>query len=258
MKTKTTPELLIACCLLTGTLAVGALAQSFSSNGLPVTYERLLTATGDPAPRQPAENEVWTFDRLENVGGHKTTVLGEPRVIDSPVGRAVEFDGVDDALFIDNHPLAGASAFTWEAIFRPDGGQREQRWFHLSEQDPATGADTDNRMLFEIRVADDTWFLDSYNQSGVASQALMNRTALHPLGVWYHVASVYDGKEFSNYVNGVREGAAELQLAPHGPGHASVGVRINKVFYFKGAVRLARFTRKALSPSEFLRPPAKP
>lgn len=185
-------------------------------------------------------------------------MLGEPRVIDSPVGRAVEFDGVDDALFIDNHPLAGASAFTWEAIFRPDGGQREQRWFHLSEQDPATGADTDNRMLFEIRVADDTWFLDSYNQSGVASQALMNRTALHPLGVWYHVASVYDGKEFSNYVNGVREGAAELQLAPHGPGHASVGVRINKVFYFKGAVRLARFTRKALSPSEFLRPPAKP
>ena len=69
---------------------------------------------------------------------------------------------------------------------------------------------------------------------------------------------MYDGKEFSNYVDGVREGAAELQLAPHGPGHASVGVRINKVFYFKGAVRLARFTRRALPPSEFLKLPAKP
>jgi len=33
-------------------------------------------------------------------------------------------------------------------------------------------------------------------------------------------------------------------------------MRINKVFFFKGAVRLGRFTRKALSPSEFLRPPA--
>jgi putative heme-binding domain-containing protein len=210
--------------------------------------------------RQPksGEAEVWTFDRLENIGGHKTTVLGEPRVIDAPVGKAVEFDGVDDALFIENHPLAGATTFTWEAIFRPDGGEREQRWFHLSERDPVTGADTDNRMLFEIRVVGDTWYLDSYNQSGAASKALMNRTAVHPLRAWYHVASVYDGKEFRNYVNGVQEGAADVALTPHGPGHASVGVRINKVFYFKGAVHLARFTRKALSPSEFLKPPSQP
>jgi hypothetical protein len=69
---------------------------------------------------------------------------------------------------------------------------------------------------------------------------------------------VYDGRELRNYVDGVLEGSAELQLAPHGPGHSSVGVRINKVFYFKGAVCLARFTRRALSPSEFLRPPTKP
>lgn len=213
---------------------------------------------GDVLPIQSPDAEIWIFDRLENVGGHKTTVLGEPKIIESPVGKAVEFDGVDDALFVDNHPLAGAETFTFEAIFRPDGGPREQRWFHLSEQDPATGSDTDNRMLFEIRVVEDKWFLDSYNQSGTASKALMNKTALHPLGEWYHVASVYDGKEFSNYVNGVKEGSAELQLAPHGPGHASIGVRINKVFYFKGAVHLARFTRKALAPSEFLKVQPRP
>ncbi len=204
------------------------------------------------------DTAVWRFDRLDNIGGHKTTVLGQPRIIDSPLGKAVEFDGVDDALFIDHHPLAGARTFSWEAVFRPDGGQTEQRWFHLSERDPQTGADTDNRMLFEIRVAGDQWFLDSYNQSGTASKALMNRKALHPLGVWHHVASVYDGTEFRNYVDGVQEGAGQLHLAPHGAGHTSVGVRINKVFYFKGAVSLARFTRRALSPAEFLKPPAKP
>ena len=200
---------------------------------------------------------VWRFDRLDAIGGHKTTVLGEPRIIDAPGGKAVEFDGVDDALFVDNHPLAGAATFTWEAIFRPDGGQAQQRWFHLSEQDSVTGADTDNRMLFEIRVVGDEWYLDSFSQSGAANKALMNRDTRHPLGAWYHVASVYDGKEFRNYVNGVREGAAELQLAPHGPGHASVGVRITKEFYFKGAVRLARFTRRPLSPAEFLELPSK-
>ena len=112
----------------------------------------------------------------------------------------------------------------------------------------------------QLRTADDYQKLikvNSYNQSELASKALMNRDARHPLGAWYHVASVYDGKEFSNYVDGVREGAAELQLALHGPGRASVGARINKVFYVKGAVRLARFTRRALSPAEFLEPPAK-
>jgi putative heme-binding domain-containing protein len=218
--------------------------------------ENLVAYLGSLRPNRMAE--VWMFDRLENIGGHKTTVLGRPKVIDSPVGKAVEFDGVSDALFIEDHPLAGAATFTWEAVFRPDGGNTEQRWFHLSERDPATGADTDNRMLFEIRVVGDKWFLDSYNQSGAGTSTLMNRTALHPLGQWYHVATVYDGKAFRNYVDGVQEGAGDVQFPPHRQGHASVGVRINKVFYFKGAVHLARFTRKPLSPSEFLGPPTKP
>ena len=229
--------------------AYGALSKDDLDNL--VAYLSSLRPGNSRVPAR-AEATIWLFDRLQNIGGNKTTVLGAPRVIDSPVGKAVEFDGVQDALFIDNHPLAGAETFTFEAIFRPDGGEREQRWFHLSEQDAQTGADTDNRMLFEIRVTGNSWFLDSYNQSGPVGKALMNRSALHPLGAWYHVASVYDGKEFRNYVNGVQEGAAELHLAPHGPGHASVGVRINKVYYFKGAVHMARFTRRALAPPEFL------
>jgi len=32
-----------------------------------------------------------------------------------------------------------------------------------------------------------------------------------------------------------------------------MGVRINRVNYFKGAIRLARMTRRALAPGEFLR-----
>ena len=47
---------------------------------------------------------------------------------------------MDDGLQLDVHPLAGAETFTFEAIFRPDGGNAEQRWFHL-EQNPANGSD---------------------------------------------------------------------------------------------------------------------
>ena len=67
---------------------------------------------------------------------------------------------------------------------------------------------------------------------------------------------VYDGKEFRSYVNGELQGKAEIHFEPEGQGRSSVGVRITKVNYFKGSVRQARFTPKALDPSEFLRVPA--
>jgi hypothetical protein len=215
-----------------------------------------LQTSGSDTAGMP-DQEVWSFDRFDQIGGHPITILGHPHVIDTPIGKAIEFNGTDDALFLDIHPLAGAETFTWEAIFRPDGGEAEQRWFHL-EENPATGSDTDNRMLFEIRVIDGRWCLDAFNRSGSVQKALLNRKSLHPLGNWYHVAAVYDGKQFRNYVDGVEEGAAEIHLAPQGTGRTSVGVRINKAYYFKGAVHMARFTRRALTPSEFLKPPGRP
>ena len=200
--------------------------------------------------------EVWTFDRLDKIGGHRATALGHPRVIKTPLGKGVEFNGVDDALFIDDHPLAGAEVFTFEAIFRPaKGGAAEQRWFHLAEQD-AKGADTGTRVLFETRLVGDNWYLDAFVQSGQASKVLVNPKLVHPLDEWHRVAMVYDGKEFRSYVDGVLEGQAAAQFAPQGKGHSSVGVRINKVNYCKGAVRQARFSRKALTPEEFLKLPA--
>jgi hypothetical protein len=191
--------------------------------------------------------DLWTFDRLDRIGDHQTTILGNPRLVETTIGQAVEFDGVDDALVVDVHPLAGAETFTWEAIFRPDGGQTEQRWFHLQE------SGSDDRMLFEIRVIDGQWCLDSYGHSGDAQKALMDRTRLHPLGAWYHVAAVYDGHRFSNYVNGILQGAADIRFAPQGPGRSSIGVRMNLVNYFKGAIHLARFSRRPLVPAEFLK-----
>jgi len=194
-----------------------------------------------------ADTEVWTFDRIDRIGGHTATVAGNPRLVDTPVGKAVEFDGVDDGLFLDAHPLAGAKAFTWEAIFRPDGGQEAQRWLHLQE------SASENRMLFELRVINGRWCFDSYVHTGESRKALIDRNKLHPILAWYHVAAVYDGREFRNYVNGVEEGAAEIQFAPQGPGRSSVGVRINRVNYFKGAIRAARFTPRALAPGEFMK-----
>ena len=152
-------------------------------------------------------SDVWKFDSITQIGGYPVTAEGHPHVISTAAGKAVEFGGVDDALFLKVHPLAGAETFTWEVIFRPDaGGGAEQRFFHFQQD----GVET--RMLFEIRVIDGKWCLDSFAASSSDSKALMDRGKLHPLGVWHHAAAVYDGKQYRNYVNGVLEGAAEVHL----------------------------------------------
>lgn len=185
--------------------------------------------------------KVWKFDSVTAIAGNPATMLGHPKVIATPHGKAVQFNGVDDALFFKVHPLAGAESWTWEVIFRPEtGGKPEQRFFHFQEEG------TDNRMLFEIRVIGDQWCLDSFAKGGEDSKALMDRAKLHPLDRWYHVATVYDGHELRNYVDGVLEGSAQVKLLPQKAGGASVGVRYTKVDYFKGSVLRARMTPRAL------------
>jgi len=45
----------------------------------------------------------------------------------------------------------------------------------------------------------------------------------------------------------------KLHIPPEGPSQSSVGVRINRVDYFKGAIRVSRLTRGALTPAEFMK-----
>src|SRR5215471_13858267 len=189
------------------------------------------------------EQVVWKVDSIERIGGHAVKVEGAPKVIETPAGKAVEFHGGKDALFLDVHPLAGAETFTWEVIFRPDAdGPAEQRFLHL--QTP--GEET--RMLFELRIREGKWFLDTYANSRGTGQTLANTDHLHTLGEWHHAAQVYDGREYRNYVDGELEGRAEVKLAPQGPGHCSIGTRINRRDYFKGAILISRMTRRALRP----------
>ena len=204
--------------------------------------------------------QVWRFDNLQRIGGVVARTEGDPRIVATEKGPAVEFDGVNDAMFIATHPLAGAQQFTAEAIFRPDGGAFEQRWLHLAEatEDAPAGADppvppSGPRMLFEIRVVGDRWYLDAFTKGPGYDKALMAPEKTFPVGQWYHVAQVYDGRTYRSYVNGELQAEAEIAFQPQGPGHSSVGTRINRRDYFNGAVLSARFTPSALTPDQFMR-----
>lgn len=189
--------------------------------------------------------EIWTFDTAGRVGGYPALASGHPRLVPSPRGPATAFDGVTDALFIDRHPLAGACTFSFEALFRPDGGEAAQRWFHLEQVDdptmrPGTGP---TRMLFEIRVTPAGWYLDAFVTGRGYKMALMSPDRLHPLRQWHYVRQTYDGQMFRSFVNGELQMEAAIAFSPQGPGRCAIGCRLDRVDHFRGAVRMARFTR---------------
>ena len=195
-----------------------------------------------------SQSVVWDLKKTNKIGGHKTTVVGQPKVIKTDQGKAIEFDGVDDGIFIETNPLAGAKTFTIEAWFRPDAdGPAEQRWLHVEDLE-----NVESRAMLETRVSKDLWFLDTFLKSGDNRLPLFAENFKHPTGRWYHVALVYDGAEMRHYIDGKLELSGKIAMKPFGRGRVSIGVRQNKVFWFKGAVRKVRFSQAALGPEAFL------
>jgi hypothetical protein len=193
---------------------------------------------------------TWELNQLQRIGNRPVAVLGSPRLIDAAAGKAAEFDGKADGLFVDVNPLAGLKVFTAEIVFRPYAdGAREQRFFHIQEDG------TENRLLFETRMTDDgRWFLDTFIKSGEGNFTLFAERALHAVGPWYAAAVTVDGTTMRHYVNGVEELSTPIAYTPQGPGKASIGVRMNKVFWYRGAIRQIRITPRVLAPEAFLKP----
>lgn len=208
------------------------------------------TVFGQTDENKPARKSViWKIDNLKKIGGKKIEILGEPKIIKTDKGKAIEFDGVNDGIFINTNPIEGASEFTVEAVFRPDAnGEKEQRWFHIEDTE-----NTERRALLETRVSGNEWFLDTFIKSGENRLPLYAENFKHKTDEWFHVALVFDGKEMRHYVNGKLELTGKLQIKSMGKGRTSIGVRQNKVFWFKGAVRKLRFTNRALSTDKFLK-----
>lgn len=197
----------------------------------------------------PRRSTVWRFDNLKKIVGLPVEILGEPRIVKTDRGKAILFDGIDDGIFIRQNPLAGASTFTIEAIFHPDaGGEKEQRWLHIEDTE-----NVESRAMLETRLNGSEWFLDTFLKSGDNRMPLFAENFKHPVEGWYHIALVYDGSEMRHYVDGKLEITGKINFKTFGKGVTSIGVRQNKVYWFKGTVLKARFTNRAIKPSEFMK-----
>ena len=187
---------------------------------------------------------VWSLSDVAKIGGVATEVLGAPKVVD---GAAV-FDGAKDGVFVPTLPLAGVKQFTIEILFSPaEGGPAEQRFFHL--QDAA-----ESRVMIETRLdGKGGWWLDTYLGTPKGGKPLIDPKRVHATNKFYWAAVSYDGSTMKHFVNGEKE--LEANGVTFGPfvdaGKVSLGVRQNKVYWFKGAIREVRFTPAAL-PAEKL------
>jgi hypothetical protein len=214
----------------------------------------LLLAPGHAGPANLAAQikaVVWRLDNLTRIGGHAVTVVGAPRVVGTSSGPAVEFNGATDGLLFDINPLAGLAQFTIEVVFEPaSGGPAEQRFLHVEES--VTG----NRALLETRMLPDgSWCLDTFLRHGDASLTLIDRTVTHPASTWHVAALSFDGRTMTHYVDRVRELSGEVAFKALGPGRTSIGVRQNRVSWFKGRIHTVRITPGALGPDKMLAAP---
>lgn len=209
-----------------------------------------------PAARQastpsPAEAVEWRLDSLNVIGGHTVSAVGAPRVVQTEIGPAVEFDGASDGLFLDTNPLRGLRQFTIEVVFLPAiDGPEEQRFLHIEESGTGSRALLELRMLPEAR-----WSLDTYLRTRDTGVTLLDRRNAHPAGRWYAAALVYDGKSMTHYVDGVPELSGALAFSPLAGGRTSVGMRQNRVSWFKGRIHSVRVTPEALPPDRLMRTP---
>jgi hypothetical protein len=200
-------------------------------------------AAAEPSP------VIWRLDQTEKLGGHPLTVLGAPRVATEDGGQVVYFNGSADGLFVPVNPLAGSPAFTIEVRFKPEeGGLEAQRFFHL--QDSKTW-----RVMIETRLnGKGGWWLDTFLGATGVSQPLIDPNRVHPTGRWYWVALCFDGKRMTSFIDGVQELEREATFGPMVEGQLSLGVRQNKVHWFKGAIREVRWHMRAVKAEELQRP----
>jgi hypothetical protein len=192
--------------------------------------------------------EVWKLQKPGSVGGHETEVLGAPKTMSETGQRGLCFDGKGDGILVPVNPIAGQNLFTIEVLFRPDGdGPAEQRFLHIQDEQ-------ERRVLIETRVADRAWSLDTFLRSTDTDKlTLLDRAKTSRTDRWHWVALVYDGKTMSHYVNGVKELEGAVAFPPMGAGRISLGVRQNRIHWFKGCISQVRFTPFAVAPEALQR-----
>ena len=186
---------------------------------------------------------TWYLKDTRYIGSFNPIVLGNPTVKVEGKDSSIYFNGINDGLVIPTIPIEGWPKFTIEVLFNPDGdGSSAPRFIHFEDSNA-------NRGTLELRLTKNgQWYFDGFLKNGKTNKglALIDSTKLHPTNRWYWAALIYDGQKMYSYINAQKELEGEIDFPPMTKGNISLGVRLNKVNWFKGQIREIRFYPEAL------------
>jgi hypothetical protein len=199
-----------------------------------------------------SSSEIWQLNSLKSINGFSVAPMGNSKIINSPFGKAVSFDGDGDRLLVNANPLGDANEFTIEIVFKPNDvfpKNNEPRILHIESPDNPS-----RRITIELRLNDKhQWYLDAFIKSDNSQFTLIDPTKVHPVGKWVHAAMTYKNSEFISYVNGEKELSGQVDyLAIPANAKTSIGSRMNQIHWFNGDILQVRITKQAITPSEFL------
>ncbi len=198
--------------------------------------------------------ELWDISSLEMIGGHTVTAFGDPQVVSTEIGDAVQFDGDGDRLLVDFNPIMDAKEFTVELVFKPDAcypDNTDPRFLHIMDPDDPE----EKRVMIELRVdANNMCYMDGFMKTDAGSLPLKDETLVHPTEVWQHVAITFKDSTLTTYFNGVEELSGTLHYTNaivNTVGKTSMGARMNEVKFYAGLIKTLKVTHAKLAPEDF-------
>ena len=188
----------------------------------------------------------WSFDdTVKDLSGNGNDgeIKGDPQWVEGKFGKALQFDGVDDFVFVkDSDSLDVTDALTLEAWIKP-------------EAIPASG---ERKVVYKsdaylIKVRSSKISCDVNVNGWIGSLYDVKNT---PLDEWYHVAVVYDGTAEILYINAVevdrkeRSGKISATAKHLGIGAIKKDDNSNPYDFFKGLIDEVRIYSRAMGPDE--------
>lgn len=201
-------------------------------------------------------SHLWILNSLTSIDGNNVSTLGNPEVVTTDLGDAIEFDGIGDRILVDANPIGEAKEFTVEVIFKPYGTalnrNNEPRFIHI--QDPNDSQS--KRVMMEIRVnASNQMYLDGFMLTDNDNLALIDETKTHATNEWIHAAITFNENTFTTYINGIPELSGTVLYNSkilNSTGQTSIGARMNERNWFNGIIKCLKITQTNLTPEEFI------
>ena len=153
----------------------------------------------------------WSFDEGNGKtaaditgNGHDGEFAGDPKWVAGKFGNALEFDGADDHVVVDDDDaLDLTEKITLMAWFSPNEALTSRRLMVKNDSIFVIFDFGNSKDSIDFLVKPDNNFAES-------------KTTDWKIGEWYHFAGTFDGKTLKVYINGILEGegANNKPIAP--------------------------------------------